>query len=231
MIKIFSDGANIKEIAELNKDEMIDGFTTNPTLMKASGVTDYRAFAEELLALVNIVKPISFEVLDDSYWGTIEQAHEISHWGKNVYVKIPVTTTAGVSNYEMMRSLSLSGVKVNATAITTYEQIKRCIDALSTPTPSIISIFAGRIADTGRNPQSFVEYASYNKVNKQEVLWASTREVYNYQQAILSGADIITITPAIYKKMKEQWNKPLEILSLETVRMFYNDAKESGLSL
>jgi len=155
----------------------------------------------------------------------------MSQWGKNVYVKIPVTTTAGVSNYEIMNALSRSGVKINATAITTFEQINRCIDALSTDTPSIISIFAGRIADTGRNPEVFIEYGSYRKVNKQEILWASTREVYNYNQAILAGADIITITPAIYNKMKQQWGKPLNILSLETVRMFYDDAKKSGLSL
>lgn len=231
MIKIFSDGANIKEITELNKDEMIDGFTTNPTLMKASGITDYRAFAKELLSIVDIEKPVSFEVLEDSYWGIIEQAREISHWGKNVYVKIPVTTTGGVGNYEMMRALSNSEVKINATAITTFEQIDRCVDALGTRTPSIISIFAGRIADTGRNPELFIEYASYKKVNKQEILWASTREVYNYKQAITAGADIITITPAIYSKMKQQWRKPLNILSLETVRMFYDDAKKSGLTL
>lgn len=231
MIKVFSDGANIKEIIELNKDEMIDGFTTNPSLMKAAGVTNYRAFAEELLALVNIKKPISFEVLEDSYWGILEQAHEISNWGKNIYVKIPVTSTAGTDNYGLMRNLSLEGIKINATAITTFDQIERCVDSLAGDTPSIISIFAGRIADTGRNPESFIEYASYKKFIKEEILWASCREVYNYIQAERSGADIITMTPVLIKKMKQQWKKPLNFLSLETVRMFYNDAKESGLKL
>jgi transaldolase len=231
MIKIFADGANIAEILELNKDNKIEGFTTNPTLMKASGIEDYTEFAKKVIGWVDRSKPISFEVIADDLFSIERQAMEISSWGENVYVKIPITRTQGEPNYNLMSNLSSAGIKINATAVMDFDEINMCIDSLNPNVPSIISVFAGRIADTGRNPELFIKYAAYKKKGKQEILWASCREVYNYVQADFSGADIITIPPAIYKKMKSQWRKPLPLLSLETVQMFYNDAFDSGYKL
>lgn len=231
MIKIFTDGASINEILELNKDERIDGFTTNPSLMKAAGVKSYRDFANKILSWVDKTKPISFEVIANEPGEIIKQAREISSWGENVYVKIPVMRTQAEPNYVLMEVLSSSGVKINATAVMDFDQIDMCVSHLDTTTPSIISVFAGRIADTGRDPTLFIRYAAYKKKENQEILWASCREIYNYVQADVAGADIITIPPAIYKKMKSQWRKSLGVLSLETVQMFYNDAYDSGYKL
>lgn len=231
MTKIFADGASIAEILELNKDDMIEGFTTNPTLMKKAGVTNYEGFAREIISWIDIRKPISFEVLSEDYSEMKRQAIKIASWGKNVYVKIPVTDTKGNPNYELMRELSLSGINVNATAITDTQQISRTAVALNTNTPSIISVFAGRIADTNVHPWTIMAYAVKIKRDNQEILWASSREPYNYLEARDLNVDIITLTTPIYKKLKEQWHKDLAQLSLETVQMFYNDAKESGLTL
>lgn len=231
MIKIFADGASIDEILELNKDDEISGFTTNPTLMKKAGVTNYEEFAKEVLSLVDITKPVSFEVLADDHRLTKEQALKISSWGKNVYVKIPVTNITGEPNYDLMEELSLKGVMVNATAITTGEQIRRVSWALNTNTPAIISVFAGRIADTGLNPKTFVSYAAQIKKKNQEILWASPREPYNFIEAKEADADIITLTYSVYKKMQTQWFKDLSQVSLEIVQMFYKDGQDSGLTL
>lgn len=230
MLKLYADGASLEEMIFLNSDERVQGFTTNPSLMKSAGVKNYERFAREILKNIK-EKPVSFEVIGDGYEEMKRQAIRLSQWGENVYVKIPVTDTVGNTNYALMRVLSLSEIKINATAITTMEQIDEVIKALDTETPSIISIFAGRIADTGVSPAGYIKYAHYRKKYKQEILWASTREVLNLLEANEAKADIITVTIPIYKKIFSQWGKPLSVVSLETVRQFYNDAKESGLTL
>jgi len=230
MIKIYADGADLKVISEMNKDSFIKGFTTNPSILKKFGVADYEGFAKEVLQEVT-EKPVSFEVFADSYDEMKRQALKIAGWGKNVYVKIPVTNTLQIPNYRLMSELSEMGVKVNATAITTYEQIGACISSLNTDTPSIISIFAGRIADTGLDPKPFMSYALLKKHMRQEILWASCREVYNIAQASIIKADIITVPNDILKKMNDMANKDLKQLSLETVQMFFRDAESSGYTL
>lgn len=230
-MKIFADGAKVSEILELNKEDRISGFTTNPTLMKGAGINDYRSFAYTLLGWIDKTKSVSFEILADEYEEIKKQAKEIASWGDNVYVKIPVMNTKGIYNYNLMNELSVMGIKINATAVMTFTQIDHCADALSTGTPSIISVFAGRIADTGREPSIFIRYAVHKKQENEEILWASVREIYNYKQAASACADIITIPPNLLNTYKNRWAKNLDELSLETVTMFYDDAKESGLKL
>lgn len=230
MVKIYADGANLKSIEELNDDDRISGFTTNPALMKKSGITNYESFAKEVLSIVD-KKPVSFEIVADDYDETYRQAKKIASWADNVYVKIPVTNTKGNLNYRIIQQLSLEDVKINATAVFDSEQIQDMIDALDTDTPSIISVFAGRIADTGRDPLRYIQYAVHYKKKNQEILWASTREAWNYYQADICNADIITIPPDILKKVFEYNKKPLKELSLETVKMFFDDAASSGLTL
>ena len=212
MVKIYADGADIKSIAELNENELIKGFTTNPALMKKSGVTNYEKFSKEVLSIVKD-KPVSFEVIADDYDEMYRQAMKIAGWASNVYVKIPVMNTKSEGNYNLMGKLSCEGVKVNA------------------KTPSVISVFAGRIADTGRDALHYIKYAVHYKKKSQEVLWASTREAYNYYQADICNADIITIPPDILKKVVGYAKKPLSEVSLETVKMFFDDATSSGLKL
>jgi len=230
MIKIYADGANIKSILELNADPSIDGFTTNPTLMKKDGIKNYEKFAKKILEEVT-KKPISFEVFADDYTNMHRQALVISSWGKNVYVKIPVTNTDGAPNYDLMTLLSKIGVKINATAITTYNQIRRTEIALNTNTPSIISVFCGRIADLGYDPVPFIEFAIENKNPFQEILWASTREVYNIYQANDCNVDIITVPNVLLEKYRRLLGTSLEEMSLSTVKMFFNDASKSGYTL
>lgn len=230
MIEIYADGADIDSILEMNEDPMISGFTTNPTLMRKAGVKNYEEFAKTILKEVR-TKPISFEVLSDDAFEMEKQAIKIASWGENVYVKIPVLTTKGDINTFAMRRLALAGVKINATAITAESQIRNVITSLECETPSIISIFAGRIADTGVDPCYHIRFAKHRKYFTQKVLWASTREVFNYVQAIEAGADIITITPDILKKIKSLFGKDLYMVSLDTVKMFYQDALDSGFTL
>lgn len=229
-IKIFADGADLKSIEQLNEDSRISGFTTNPSLLRKAGVTNYINFVLDVAHVVKI-KPVSLEVLADEACEMYRQAIKLSAVADNIYVKIPVTNTLGERNYALMYSLSQYGVKVNATAITSYDQIRDTVGALRTDVPSIISIFAGRIADTGRDPSCFISYANSIKTMHQEILWASTREAYNYKQATMAGAQIITMPPEILSKLFGRENASLEVVSLDTVKMFYKDAVESRYKL
>lgn len=231
MIKIFADGGTLQNIEEMNENKLVSGFTSNPTLMKKAGVKDYFGFMKDALKIVN-GKPFSFEVLSDDMEEMKVQALKISSLGDNVYVKIPVMNSSGVVSYRIIKELSKQGVKINVTAITTFEQIEISSLSLEDNSDSIISVFAGRIADTGTNPINHINYAvnRTSKYDKQEVLWASTREVYNYIEAKNAKVHIITMQNDLIKKLS--WiGRDLEEVSLDTVRMFSKDAKDSGFSL
>lgn len=230
-IKIFADGADIESIRKLYTQPNIQGFTTNPTLMRQAGIQDYKAFALELLKIVTD-RPVSFEVFADDIAGMEVQAMEIASWGKNVNVKIPITNTKGESTNELVRRLSAKGIICNITAIFTLEQLKETVDVLDANTPAILSIFAGRIADTGFDPvplmKEAVEIAKSKP--KSEVLWASPRELLNIFQADETGCHIITVTPDLLKKLSGV-GKDLTQFSLETVEMFYRDAQAAGYNI
>jgi transaldolase len=224
-VKVFCDAGLPGSVARHAADPRIQGFTTNPTLMRASGVTDYRAFAEETLALVG-QKPISFEVLEDTLEGIERQARIIASWGDNVYVKVPVTNTQRVSCADVVRRLSRDGVKVNVTAVFTHEQVAQMLSALEGGAPSVVSIFAGRIADAGIDPVPHMKRARSmcRAAGEQiELLWASPREVFNVVQADDAGCDIITLTDGLLAKLPSL-GKDLTEFSQETVQMFRNDA-------
>jgi transaldolase len=227
-IKIYADGADLNEMANEYHRGIVSGFTTNPTLMKKAGIKDYKKFAKEAIGLIPDL-PISFEVFSDDFKTMEKEARIISQWGDNVYIKIPITDTNGISSTPLIEKLSSSGIKINITAILTYEQIKHTFNVLSGKTPAIISVFAGRIADTGRNPVEIMRNASQMIKQKPniELLWASSRELYNLIQAEECGCHIITISPDILKKLS-LIGKNLDELSLETVKMFYDDAQSSG---
>lgn len=228
MIKIFLDSGNINEIFEYNGRTSISGFTTNPTLMLKAGVKDYEKFVKDIVQLVG--KPISFEVFADDFGEMENQARKISSWGNNIYVKIPIMNTKGESSHELISKLSDSGIKVNVTAVTDYRQIMGL--RLNEETPIIISVFAGRIADTGKDPQDIIKITKAMCDNsKVKVLWASPREVLNIYQAEEAGADIITCTPELIDKYQKLKGKDLNEFSLDTVKMFFNDAKEAGYKL
>lgn len=221
MIKIFLDGADA--ILENKDNPIIKGFTTNPSLLKKAGVTDYKAFALKILSEIK-VKPISFEVLTDSFSEMIKQAVEISSWGENVYVKIPITNTKGTSTYHVVEELTLRGVKVNVTAIMTLDQVKYIVPALSQTNGAYISVFAGRIADTGVNPMPTMRTAKLILPQNTELIWASPREVLNVYQAEACESDIITCSADFIKKLPLR-GKDLIEFSRETVQMFYEDGK------
>lgn len=230
-IKLFADGAETKMIAEMAKDPKIKGFTTNPTLMRKAGITDYRAFALEVLQIVPD-RPLSFEVFSDDFAEMEQQAMEIASWGRNVYVKIPVTNTKQQFAGSLIRRLVAVGVQVNVTALTTTDQVKQVADCLSPKTASYVSVFAGRIADTGRDPipvmKKSVEIISH--LPKAEMIWASPRELLNVFQAADCGCQIITATPDILKKLSLV-GKDLVDYSLDTVKMFYQDAVAAGFKI
>ena len=230
-IKIFSDGSDKASILELNKKHYIKGFTTNPTLMRKAGVTDYEQFAKELLAEIKD-KSISFEVFSDEFDEMERQAKKIASWAENVYVKIPITNTKGESSFDLVKKLSADGIKVNVTAILTLEQVQHILPALKPGVPSIISVFAGRIADTGRDPIPLMKEAVriVSEVDGAELLWASSRELLNIFQAEECGCHIITVTPDILKKV-DLIGKDLTEYSLETVKTFYEDGKAAGYQL
>jgi len=231
-IKLFADGADYDDIIRLNEDDRIDGFTTNPTLLRKAGVENYEDFAKSVLKKIKY-KPISFEVFDDSLDGMINQALYISKWGDNVYVKIPIMNTKGIITRDIIKYLSDKNVKINVTAIMTKEQVENVIPSINEHTEAIISVFAGRIANTFIDPLPLMINISryYTSDYKNiELLWASTRELINIKQAIDSGANIITVSPSILKNM-DLIGKSLETYSLETVQMFYNDAKKAGYTL
>jgi len=230
-IKIFADGADKKSILELFKKPWIRGFTTNPTLMKKAGITNYQSFAKDILKTVK-TKPISFEVFSDDFSEMERQAKLIASWGKNVYIKIPITNTKGKSSFGLIKKLTSENIKLNITAVFTLEQIKHILPALSKRTPVVISVFAGRIADTGKDPMPIMKSAKklLKQYPKAELLWASPREFLNIFQAEQTGCNIITVQPDILAK-SALVGKSLKAFSLETVQMFYNDAKAAGYKL
>ncbi len=229
--KIFADGADASEMLELYANPLVKGFTTNPTLMRKAGVTDYRAFAKDILRAIPD-RPISFEVFSDDFAEMERQALEIAGWGSNVYVKIPVTNTEGESSRDLVAKLSGRGVKVNVTAMQALDQLETICPALTNGTPSYVSLFAGRVADTGRDPVPLMAAAvdllrDYPNI---ELIWASPRELLNVFQADAIGCHIITATHDLLKKLPLV-GKDLHEYSLETVRMFYDDAQKAGYSL
>jgi transaldolase len=230
-IKIFADGADIESIRNLYAQPNIKGFTTNPTLMKQAGIQDYKGFALEVLKIVTD-RPVSFEVFADDINEMEKQAIEIATWGKNVNVKIPITNTKGESTASLVKTLSSKGIICNVTAIFTLSQLQEIVNVLDPTTPAILSIFAGRIADTGFDPVPLMLEAVNIAKSKplSEILWASPRELLNIFQADEVGCHIITVTPDLIKKLNGV-GKDLAQFSLETVEMFYRDAKAAGYAI
>lgn len=226
-ISIFADGANINFIKKSLRNKLVTGFTTNPSLMKKSGVKNYEKFSKAAAELV-YPKPISFEVFSDDLNEMYNQARIISSWKKNIYVKIPIVNTKGIATFEIVKKLSNEKINLNITAIFTLNQIKSLLKFLNKESNTILSIFAGRIADSGRDPKPLIKKSvkiceNYKKIR---ILWASTREVYNIVEAINSNCHIITASHDIINKIKF-FNKNLNTFSKETVKMFYNDAVSS----
>lgn len=230
-VKVFADGADKEGMLEMYRLPFIKGFTTNPTLMRKAGVKDYRAFAREMVKLIPD-RPLSFEVFSDDFTEMERQAREISSWGKNVYVKIPITNTKGEPACDLAGRLSHAGVQLNITAIMTLQQVRDVLLKLSPKTSSYISIFAGRIADTGRDPLPLMAAAVelLTIVPSAELIWASPRELLNVFHADAIGCHIITVTNDILKKMKLV-DYDLGAYSLDTVKMFFEDAKSAGYTL
>ena len=230
-LKLFADGADVSSFLSLYRTGDVDGFTTNPTLMFKAGIRDYAAFAQELLSEIKDL-PISFEVFSDDLAEMETQARRLASWGSNVYVKIPVTNTQGVSCAPLIRTLARDGIKLNVTAILTLRQVAETLGALHAEVPAVVSIFAGRIADTGRDPIPLMTaaVAMAEASPLAEILWASPREVLNIHQAKACGAHIITATPDILKKMSMA-GMDLDRLSRETVKMFRQDAVAAGFQL
>ena len=230
-VKIFSDGADKKDMLEMNSKTFIKGLTTNPSLMKKAGIKDYEIFAKDILSTIK-EKPISFEVFSDDFDDMEKQAMEIASWADNVYVKIPITNTKKESSKELIKRLAEKKVKLNITAIMTLDQVKTVLSVLENKVPSIISVFAGRIADTGRDPIPLMnDCLKEMKINSNsELLWASPRELLNIIQADQIGCHIITVTKDIIKKLQFT-NYNLEDYSLDTVKMFYNDAVDAGFKI
>ena len=231
-IKIYSDGADKASMLEMIKNPLISGITTNPSLMKKAGVTDYRTYCKDILQSITTM-PISFEVFSDEFPEMKKQAAEINSWGKNVYVKIPICNTKGESSIPLIKELSHQGVKLNVTAIFTATQATQTIDAVKGGAPSIVSIFAGRLTDSGYDPAPIMAGASMYAREcdpNVEVLWASTREVYNIIQAELCGCHIITAPPDILKKLSLFGKTPMD-LCLDTVGTFKKDSDSAGFKL
>ncbi len=230
-IDIYADGADFASIVKLNNNSIIKGFTTNPTLMKKAGVANYKDFAIELLKVIK-EKPISFEVFSDEIEEMETQAREISSWADNVYVKIPVTNSKGLSTKEIISNLSNDNIKLNVTAVFTLDQVKGILSSVNEKSSTIISIFAGRIADTGVDPIPLIQKSvNLSKINTNiKILWASPRELLNIIHADKSGCQIITVAEDIIKKINLV-NKDLQEFSLETVKMFYDDAQRVGYKI
>jgi transaldolase len=230
-VKIFADGADKAGMLEMYAKPYIKGLTTNPTLMRKVGITDYRGFARDILASIPD-RPISFEVFSDEFDEMERQAMEIADWGQNVYVKIPVSNTKRQPSYELVRKLTTSGVKVNVTALMTLSQVRDVVAALNPKVPSYVSVFAGRIADTGRDPVPLMAAAvELLKPNpRAELIWASPRELLNIFHAEAVGCHVITVTNDILKKLNLV-GFDLDEYSLDTVKMFYNDAVAAGFKL
>jgi transaldolase len=230
-VKLFADGADLAGIAEMASNPMIGGFTTNPTLMRKAGITDYKAFALKVLEIVPTL-PVAFEVFADDFPTMEKQAKEIASWGKNVNVKIPVTNTKGEFCGPLVKTLSDAGVNVNVTAVMTLDQVRKIVENLNVNSPAIVSIFAGRIADTGVDPVPLMAEAVkiLKSKPKAELIWASPRELLNIFQADDVGCHVITVTNDILKKLS-MVGYDLDTYSLDTVKMFYKDAIEAGFKL
>jgi len=230
-IEIYSDGANVSEMLAALRAGQVQGFTTNPTLMAKAKIADYGAFAREVLAEIRDL-PISFEVFADEFAEMDVQARKIAKWGPNVYVKIPITNTRGESALPLIRSLSADGLQLNITAIMTLDQVREVRDAVAPPTSAIVSIFAGRIADTGRDPVPLMREAVQMCSGQPhlKILWASPREVLNIYQADACGCHVITCTPDLVAKLRFR-DKDLIEYSRETVQMFFDDASRAGYRL
>ena len=230
-IKIFSDGADLDSIVEARQRGLVKGFTTNPTLMAKAGVTNYHNFAREVLHVVTDL-PVSFEVFSDEFEDMRRQAHLLDALAPNVYVKIPITNTKGASACPLIRDLSAEGLKLNITAMMTLRQVRNVAEVLHPESSAFISVFAGRIADSGRDPLPVMAEAleALRPMPKAELLWASPREALNILQAEWIGCPIITVTPDLLAKAAN-FGKDLDAYSLDTVKMFYHDAQKSGFSI
>jgi transaldolase len=230
-VKLYADGADLDGILQMAQKPWISGFTTNPTLIRKAGVTDYGGFARQVLAIVPD-RPVSFEVFADEFGEMEAQAREIASWGPNVFVKVPVTNTKGVFTGPLLEKLSGDGVQLNVTAVFSLDQVRAVVDSLSADTAAIVSVFAGRIADTGRDPVPLMREAVeiLKAKPKAELLWASPRELLNVIQADECGCHIITATNDVLAKLA-LLGKDLDQFSRETVEMFYEDAAAAGYTI
>jgi transaldolase len=230
-IKIFADGADLEGILQLAIDERISGFTTNPTLMRQSGISDYEGFARKILGHIES-QPVSFEVFSDEFPDMARQARKLASWGPNVVVKIPITNTRAESSIPLIRELSEEGLRLNVTAMMNVRQIEVTAEALASGPGAILSVFAGRVADTGRDPIPIMRecLSALAPFDGLELLWASPREVLNIYQADEIGCDIITVTHDLLNKLS-LYGKDLDDYSLETVKMFHGDAVKAGIIL
>jgi transaldolase len=231
-VKIFADGADIQGIVDLYQQPYIHGLTTNPTLMRKVGLTDYETFARAVLKEVKS-KPISFEVFSDDFPEMRRQALKMHEWQGNVYVKIPITNTSGESSVPLIEQLTGEGVKINVTALLTPRQVRAVAAALNPNVPAVVSVFAGRIADTGVDPLPIMKESLeiLGNLSQAELLWASVREVLNVFQAAECGCNIVTVPHEILRKLVTLGGKDLDELSLDTVRMFHQDAVAAGFKL
>lgn len=231
-VKVFADGADIEEMKSAYKNQLVDGFTTNPSLMAKAGVTDYKAFAEEVVSEIPDAS-ISFEVFADDLPTMEKEAEILKQYGDNVFVKIPIVTTTGESTLPLIKRLSSKQVRLNVTAVYTIEQVKAITDAVTEGVPTYVSVFAGRIADTGVDPLPLMKESVKVTHSKEgvQLLWASCREVYNVIQADEIGADIITCPTDVVKKVNNNLGRDIGELSVDTVKGFAKDIQSSGLSI
>ena len=229
--KIFCDSADYATIKKLNNNSLVSGFTTNPSLMKQSGAKNYKNYSLKLLKVCK-KKPISLEVFGDTFDQMLRQAMIINSWGKNVYVKIPVVNSKGLYSGKVISMLSKKGIKLNITAVYTVEQVKKILKSVNKKSKTIISIFSGRMSDVGKDPIPIIKKSVYlaKKMKKVEILWASTREAYNYLQAKDCGCSIITMPPAIIEKISK-FGKTYQELTLDTVRKFLKDSVKSNFKI
>ncbi|MDC3179682.1 transaldolase [Candidatus Pelagibacter sp.] len=231
MTKIFCDIADINLIKKFNKKKIVKGFTTNPSLIRKAGAEDYEGYSKKILKFCT-KKPISFEVFGDNYHTMLDQALKINSWGKNIYVKVPVINSKGIFSGKIIKKLNNKNIKINVTAVYNANQTKKILNKINNKTKVIISIFAGRAADTGKDP--IPEFKKSIKLSKKfknvQILWASVREPYNYLQAKQLGCDIITIPPSIISKI-EEFGKTFDQLTKETVRGFLKDSKKSKFKI
>ena len=229
--KIFCDSADFTTIKKLNKNPLVSGFTTNPSLMKLSGAKNYKNYSLKLLKVCN-KKPISLEVFGDTFEQMLRQAMIINSWGKNVYVKIPVVNSKGLFSGKVIKTLSHKGIKLNITAVYTVKQVKKILKCINKNSKTIISIFAGRMSDVGKDPVPIIKESVRltRKMKNVEMLWASTREAYNYLQAKNCGCSIITMPSAIIQKISK-FGKTYQELTLDTVKKFLKDSRDSNFKI